>query len=249
MAGSRADGSSDTPADGDGNGSRSDVHGASDARVDADACGGPDARSDPDRHDEPRATALKWVGRATAETLAAAGLSAADVTEKRVSYRRLVDAGVNPGVAAKIRREYSLSWSFEAGDGLDRRSAQVRGLGEAEAAWVAASAGDWESAADGAAAGSADGSSTDPAAAPTDTGEGVFDARGTEAWRSRSRPTPLSTLPTVDGDEDAIDLLAEAGITSVRSLATAHRDRVAAALGVDRDRLDGWVAAARDAHE
>ena len=69
---------------------------------------------------------LKWIGPATERVLSDADVTADAVREKRVCYRGLVDAGANPGVAAKIRREHSLSWSFEAGDGLDRRSTQVR---------------------------------------------------------------------------------------------------------------------------
>ena len=44
-------------------------------------------------------------------------------------------------------------------------------------------------------------------------------------------------------DEDAAAMLAQAGITSVRSLATAHVNQVADSLGVSGDR----VAALRDA--
>ncbi|QZP38105.1 DUF7409 domain-containing protein [Halobaculum magnesiiphilum] len=88
---------------------------------------------------------LKFVGPATAAVLADAPFGAADVREKAVSYRMLIDAGVNPGVAARIRREHSLAWSFESeGEDLARRSSQVRGLGDAERAWVAASSGDWQ---------------------------------------------------------------------------------------------------------
>jgi len=209
--------------------------------ADADADESPD---DPaDGSDGPDATSLRWVGEATAETLAASSLSAVDIRKKRVSYRQLVEAGVNPGVAAKIRREHSLSWSFEAGEGLDRRSTQVRGLGRAEAAWVAASAGDWEAATERTGdSATADGSG-DPLAAEA-------------AWRERSKPTPVSTLAAVaddtgeeTGDAGAEALLAEAGITSVKSLATADYEHVADVLEVDRERVGRWHAAARDAHE
>ena len=93
-------------------------------------------------------TDLKFVGPATAGVVAAAAFDAADIRAKRVSYDMLVDAGVNPGVAAKLRRWHSLSWSFASGSGLDRRSEQVRGLQADERAWVAASAGDWADTAD-----------------------------------------------------------------------------------------------------
>ena len=212
---------------------------------------------------------LKWIGPATERVLSDADVTADAVREKRVSYRGLVDAGVNPGVAAKIRREHSLSWSFEAGDGLDRRSTQVRGLGSEEAAWVAASAGDWASdssepdddagdAGDGAGSttadwepigdwpsvGGADEATSEDAAAADGSGD---PAAAEAAWRARSAPTPLSTLPAVAADENAVDLLADAGINSVRALAAADPDRVADVLGLDAARVSRWHAAARDA--
>lgn len=215
---------------------------------------------------------LKWVGPATESVLSDADLTAGDIREKGVSYRALVDAGVNPGVAAKIRREHSLSWSFEAGDGLDRRSTQVRGLGSEEAAWVAASAGDWasnDSGPDGDAGDDADSTTGDweatgdwpsvggtadatPSddAAPDDAAaaDGSGDPVAAEAaWRSRSAPTPLSTLSAVADDGDAVDLLADAGINSVRSLAAADPERVADVLALDAARVNRWHAAARDA--
>jgi len=215
---------------------------------------------------------LRWVGPATEAVLSDAGVTAAVIREKDVSYRALVDAGVNPGVAAKIRREHSLSWSFEAGNGLDRRSTQVRGLGSEEAAWVAASAGDWASdgsesdddAGDGAdstagdwepagdwpSVGGADDATPGDDAAPDDAtaADGSGDPVAAEAaWRTRSAPTPLSTLPAVADDGNAVDLLADAGINSVRSLAAADPDRVADVLDLDAARVDRWHAAARDA--
>lgn len=209
---------------------------------------------------------LKWIGPATERVLSDADVTADAVREKRVSYRGLVDAGANPGVAAKIRREHSLSWSFKAGDGLDRRSTQVRGLGSEEAAWVAASAGDWASdgsgpdddAGDGAdsttadwepigdwpSVGEADEAASDDAAAADGSGD---PAAAEAAWRARSAPTPLSTLPAVAADENAVDLLADAGINSVRALAAADPDRVADVLALDAARVNRWHAAARDA--
>jgi hypothetical protein len=219
---------------------------------------------------------LKWIGPATERVLSDADLTAATLREKGVSYRGLVDAGVNPGVAAKIRREHSLSWSFEAGDGLDRRSSQVRGLGSEEAAWVAASAGDWASdgsepvdpepddAGDGADSTTGDWEATGDwpsvggaADAPPSDDDALDDAAAADgsgdpaaaeaAWRKRSAPTPLSTLSAVADDGNAVDLLADAGINSVRSLAAADPDRVADVLALDPDRVNRWHAAARDA--
>ncbi|QHS16016.1 helix-hairpin-helix domain-containing protein [haloarchaeon 3A1-DGR] len=235
---------------------------------------------------DPDPTDLRWVGPATATELDAAGIDATDITAKRVSYRLLVDAGVNPGVAAKIRREHSLSWSFEAGDGLESRSAQVRGLGREEADWIAASAGDWadrsvtgedENAdADGDENRTAneDGSNdptddawspgdwpdvdgrdaarSDETASPAGRSEAEADGSGDPelaeaAWRKRSRPTPVTDLEAVD--RAGADLLSEAGITSVRSLATADPEHVADVLDVDADRVSGWHEAARSASD
>ena len=221
-------------------------------------------------------TAVRFVGPATAAVLEREGYDATTITDKRVSYRMLVDAGVNPGVAAKIRREHSLSWSFDSGGDLDRRSTQVRGLGSAEAEWVAASAGDWadESAGDDSETDDDsavdDDSETDDDGEPTAlppwpthgeavdspavdtataaTADGSGDAISAEAaWRARSKPTPVTELEGVD--EAAADQLAEAGITSVRSLATADAEHVADVLELTKGVVDGWYRAARDAYQ
>lgn len=179
-------------------------------------------------------TDLRFVGPATAATLSAADVDPADVVAKRVTYRNLLDVGVNPGVAARIRREHSLSWSFESdANDLGARSSQVRGLGDDERAWVAASSGDWESADPG----SADAAETD--------GSGAAEA-GEAAWRAQSAPTPVTALDAV-ADADA-DRLSRGGITSVRSLAAADPESVADALELDEARVRAWVEAAA-AHE
>ncbi|WP_277555453.1 DUF7409 domain-containing protein [Halobaculum limi] len=198
------------------------------------------------------------MGPATGAVLSEAGVDAEAVRRKAVSYRMLVDAGVNPGVAARIRREHSLAWSFESeGEDLRRRSAQVRGLGDAERAWVAASSGDWQAGerptdpprGEG---GDESGDETDDGerawvAASGDTAsstktDGSGDPVAAEsAWRERSRPTPVGSLDVVS-PEEAADL-AEAGITSVRALALADPAEVADALDRDADR----VAELRDA--
>jgi hypothetical protein len=217
---------------------------------------------------------LQFVGPSTAAVLADAGVTPDDVVSKRVSHAQLVEYGVNPGVAARIRREHSLQWSFEGGEDLDQRAEQVRGLQDDERQWVAASYGeeaDGGAEADGSGdataeeaawqAGAGDG---DDQQATADTGSGSNEAddgeaawreeaswpngrvdesfeREEAAWREASSPTPVSALDGVD--EGAAKLLARAGITSVRSLATAHVDQVADSLGVSSDR----VAALRDA--
>ncbi|MFB6176866.1 MAG: helix-hairpin-helix domain-containing protein [Halobaculum sp.] len=290
------------------------------------------------------ATDLKFVGPATAESLAAASFGPEAIRRKTVSFSMLLDAGVNPGVAARIRREHSLPWSFETEDrqDLDRRSDQIRGLGDGERAWVAASSGDWteeetptETGGDGGEDGDEDdtpdlpgdwsvpepedgrrpeaidlsteigpedGDRTSPDAAiptpePTDTDEdhdsggskttadtaesspGSADsiadgqdatgntqsatgdtsdvtadgtATATEAdgsgdpvaaesaWRQRSAPVPVSALDGVD--ESVRATLADAGITSVRSLASADPATVASAL----DMSEAAVAELRD---
>jgi hypothetical protein len=85
---------------------------------------------------------VRGVGPATAEALAAADVAPEAVAERRISYRELLAAGVNPGVAARLRRDHSLVWAFEyrpAAPDLVRRAEQVRGLTPGERAWVAAS--------------------------------------------------------------------------------------------------------------
>lgn len=183
---------------------------------------------------------VRHVGPATAAVLADAPFGVDGIRAKSVSYRMLVDAGVNPGVAARIRREHSLAWSFESesGDDLRRRSSQVRGLGDDEREWVAASSGDWQDddpASDGEAAEAAwvAASASDDASAKAD---GSGDPVAAEsAWRERSRPTPVERLDGVT-DAEAADLR-EAGVTSVRSLAAADPAEVAEALGRDADRV------------
>ncbi|MFW6321560.1 MAG: DUF7409 domain-containing protein [Halohasta sp.] len=225
--------------------------------------------------DDAAVESVRFVGPATAAVLEREGYDATAITDKRVSYRMLVDAGVNPGVAAKIRREHSLSWSFDSGGDLDRRSTQIRGLGSAEAAWVAASAGDWadDSTGDDGSWTSEDATAkpdsdtrtddepTEPTPWPThgeaagvaeasaDTAtDGSGDAISAEAaWRARSKPTPVTDLDAVD--ETAADRLAEAGITSVRSLATANAEHVADVLGLEEAVVDEWYRAARDAYD
>ena len=178
-------------------------------------------------------TTLKFVGPATAGTLREAGYGAAAVRGKRVSYRMLVERGVNPGVATKIRREHSLPWSMgdEEDADLRTRSGQVRGLRDEEREWVAASSGDWADAdADGNATAEADGSGSSRAAEA--------------AWRDRSRPDPVESLDSVPSD--AAEKLGSAGITSVRSLATVTPEHVADLLGFDPETVERWRDAAAE---
>lgn len=217
-------------------------------------------------------TDLLFVGPSTAAVVAGSEFSAQDVAEKRVSYRMLVEAGVNPGVAAKIRRHHSLSWSFESGDDLGRRSKQIRGLQDEERAWVASSYGDDE--ADDAAPADADhtaradhvgGARGADHAGDADqfaeeaswvaessladsegaSADGSGDPVAAEAaWRDRSKPTPLTELPGI-GDAYAAKL-SDAGVTSVRSLATADPELLADVTGLPTTKVAKWYAAAND---
>lgn len=195
---------------------------------------------------------VRFVGPATAPVLEDADIEAADIVRKRVSYRQLTEAGVNPGVASRIRREHSLPWSFDSSaDDLEQRSSQIRGLDDGERAWIAASSGDWEDRSPSSDATEADGSGDDVEAeaawrertaqeSAPDTG----DLDDESAWRERSAPEPVTTLDGID--EETAAQLANAGITSVRRLSTVDPDRVSAALAADREQLRRWRDAAVD---
>lgn len=99
------------------------------------------ASDDPEGGAGPSASAptdLWGVGPRTADVLEAAPFSAADIADGAVSYRMLTEAGVNPGVAARLRRRYSLVWSFDwtVGADLVRRAEQLRNLTEGEREWI-----------------------------------------------------------------------------------------------------------------
>lgn len=179
-------------------------------------------------------TDLKYIGETTAEAIAGEGITADGVREKRVSYRMLVEAGTNEGVATKVRREHSLPWSItgEASEDLGKRSDQVRGLQDDERAWVAASSGDWASDAGGEDASGADADDADDSSPVEADG-------GESAWRERSKPEPVTEVDDVD--EDVARQLAKAGITSVRSLATAEPELVSDVLGLEEERVAGWI--------
>lgn len=187
-------------------------------------------------------TDVRWVGPATAAVLEDAEFDATAIPDKSVSYEMLIDAGVNPGVATRLRKEHSLHWSFGGSDdSLEQRSEKVRGLQDGERAWVAASSGDWESA-EPETTETTDGDWTPTGRASTD-GSGAAEA-AEAAWRERSKPDPITDVPGVD--EEIAEVLAEAGVTSVRSLATADPEHVADSLELDPDRVTEWRDAARD---
>lgn len=90
-------------------------------------------------------TSLRHVGPATAAILEEAAFSAADLRDGRVSVRSLLAAGVNAGVAERLRREYGLPWAYRwhnEGQALARRAAAMPDAARAERRWIAASVGD-----------------------------------------------------------------------------------------------------------
>jgi len=169
------------------------------------------------------------VGPATATVLAAAGIGPADLRDRRVTHAELRDAGVNPGVAARLRRAHSLPWAHAAaGEDLDRRAEQIRGLDRGERAWVAASASDW----------------TETLDREIPTGEAAQSSPGRERDPDR---TPVTAIYGIG--EARAAALAEAGITSVRALAGADPEAVAAALDLSAARVGQWHAEARQRQE
>lgn len=167
----------DSSDEANGGDADSDADGDRGGNADSTAEGAEEPR-DPDRFED-----LRFVGPKSAASLRESPVSLSDLVEKRVAYRDLTAAGVHPGVAAKIRREHSLSWSLDGGGtDLDRRSAQVRGLDDDERAWIAASSG-W---------------SEDEAATETD---GSGDAANAEAaWRSQTTEEEPRTASTDGAD-------------------------------------------------
>jgi len=192
---------------------------------------------------------VRFVGPSTAAVLDREGYDATAISDKRVSYRMLIEAGVNPGVAAKLRREHSLSWSFRSGGDLSRRSAQIRGLGSAEAAWITASAGDWESATEASTDAAGDGIEPEESKArsthETDVRLSSDRTRTEAAWRARSKPTPVGELEGID--TEAVELLAEAGIRSVRQLATINVAQIVDVLELSESDVRTWYNTARAA--
>lgn len=204
---------------------------------------------------EPEAlTDLKFVGPATKAVLERVGVEPKDIANRRVSHAQLVNFGVNPGVAARIRREHSLSWSLEGGEDLDRRAELVRGLQDGERAWVAASSAGWDDEDTRATAES--GTSTDgrgdiedAEAAWRDTEWPIMDEDREEldaeaTWREQSKPTPVTEINGIG--RTYAERLAEAGIQSLRSLANCDPERVAESLDLNESQVRTWREAARE---
>ncbi|QLG47481.1 hypothetical protein [Natrinema halophilum] len=148
------------------------------------------------------------------------------VVEKEYSYRLLLDDGVEESIADTLRRRYSLPWSFESNGDLDRRSSEVRGLGDAEREWIASSEDeDWQ-------------------AFEYDHADPVPAVRERPSERPYPRPTPITAVTGV-GPDDA-DRLAEAGIRSAERLATIDAMSVATLLDIDVLHVRTWRHNARE---
>ncbi|SFG15096.1 hypothetical protein SAMN04488063_1583 [Halopelagius inordinatus] len=169
--------------------------------ADDDGDGGPETFED-----------LRFVGPKTASALESSEIELSDFVRKRISYRELTEVGVNPGVAAKIRREHSLSWSFDATDtDLSRRSTQVRGLDDDEREWIASSTGWGDDEAGDESDGRADGE-TESGDWETETGETggrragrretSAESDGESAWREQAETGP-SGRETTESDGEA----------------------------------------------
>jgi hypothetical protein len=170
-------------------------------------------------------TTLPGVDDADATALERADIAAVDVRERAVSYRDVLDAGVDRETATVLRREFSLPYSTRFGEGLADRSDEVTGLQDGERDWVAASSSDWE-----------------------ELGVREYDpvARQPAAiWADRDRPTPVTAVSGV-GPADA-DRLADVGITSVRQLSFVDAGLVADLLDLNVMAVRTWRFAARDA--
>jgi hypothetical protein len=193
---------------------------SSEAEDDTSAQGEASARGD--------TVVLDEVEGSVGDRLAEAGVDVAAVVDRTVSYRELVDAGVDEALATRIRRAYGLRWSFRTGDDdLHERSSALRGLDDEEREWIAASAEDWED-------------------RLAESAEAARRRRATDERELPERPTltPLTTIPGID-DEYA-DLLAEAGIVSVRTLAVADPMKVATTLDIEPNRVTSWHWRARE---
>ncbi|AFO58865.1 hypothetical protein NJ7G_3649 [Natrinema sp. J7-2] len=183
---------------------------AADAATDADADPTTDAAIEPDER----------------EVLETVDIDPATIADKEYSYRMLLDAGVDEPIADTLRRRYSLPWSFESEGDLDRRSSEVRGLGDAEREWIAVSDGeDWQ-------------------AFEYDHSAPVAVERERPSERPYPRPTPVTAVTGVGPDDAAA--LAEAGIRSAERLATIDAMAVATVLELNVLHVRTWRHNARE---
>lgn len=172
---------------------------------------------------EPTLTELPGVDEDVGEELASADVTPADLTDRRVSFRGLVERGVDPETAARLRTEFSLHYASTLGDDLSERSDAMDNLGTNERAWIAASDGDWETA------------EYDPV---------LEEREEADVWADRERPTPVTTVAGV-GRADA-ERLAEAGVESVKQLGWVDAGVVAEATDLDVRAVRTWRFAARN---
>lgn len=207
-----AAGDGDDGTDADGEGDAADTDGTADAAI---AVRERDAVGERRLEDDERAA------------LEAAEIDPDAVPAKEYSYRMLLDAGVDESTADALRRRFSLPWSFEGDDGdLERRSSEIRGLGEAEREWIAVSDDEeWQAF-----------EYARSRAAETEPEE--------ETERPWPRPTPVTACTGV-GPDDA-EALAEAGIISAERLATINAFEVAKVLDLNVLHVRTWRHNARE---
>ena len=148
------------------------------------------------------------------------------LSEKRCSYRMLLDAGVDESTAKTLRRRFSLPWTFDSDGDLERRSSEVRGLGAAEREWIAKSGDEeWQT-------------------FEYDHSPIAAVARQKPSERPWPKPTPVTAITGV-GPADA-DKLADAGIRSAERLATINAFEVASVLEIDVVHVRTWRHNARE---
>jgi len=190
----------------------------SNVSVDDTAC---DADDGPDS--DPALTDLPGVDEDVGDELESADVTPEDLTDRRVSFRDLVEAGVDPETAAKLRTEFSLHYASTLGDGLSERSDAMEHLRGNERTWIAASDGDWENA------------EYDPI---------LEEREETDVWADRERPTPVTSIAGVSRAD--AERLAEAGVTSVKQLGWVDASVVAEATDLDVRAVRTWRFAARN---
>ncbi|MFQ3294769.1 MAG: hypothetical protein ACI8VE_001849 [Natrialbaceae archaeon] len=157
------------------------------------------------------------------ERLVEAEISIDDLENKSVSYRDLVDAGVDAAVATELRRHFSLPWTFELGSDLSERSGAVGALSSHEREWVELSDGEWQ-----------DNPVESSIATPR---------KGRDVWADLDRPTPVTALPGISADH--AERLTTAGVTSIKQLTFLDAGVVAEAIGVDVKLVRLWRHQAR----
>ncbi|WP_394295565.1 helix-hairpin-helix domain-containing protein [Natrialba magadii] len=183
------------------------------------------------------------------ERLEDADLDPDAVANKEYSYQQLLETDIDEAFADDLRRRLSLPWSFQTDSDLDldRRSDEVRGLGAAERAWIAASGtDDWQRFEPQSLTERAGDSSTDAESRSDANAAGGSGADGEsgDSKRPYPRPTPITAVTGV-GPEDAA-VLAEAGVTSAERLATIRAVTVARLLDLDVLHVRSWRHNARE---